>query len=104
MKKSHLKVHKHIMNCGGGVISAVTVDASSLPRCVDQGKTLISENEETCTLNDSSDRLSDPATRKLQNIKPKKIVSLHPTRHNPLDFSRIQFDRNIPKLSYKIAA
>jgi len=108
MKKSHLKVHKHMINLGGGVISAVTVEAGGLPKCVEittQGKTLISENEETCTLNDSSNRFcSAPAAQRLQNTKPKRMVILHPTRYDPLDFNRIQPSQNIPKLSYKIAA
>jgi len=36
MKKSHLKIQK--TNRGGGVISAVTVDAVGLPKCVENSK------------------------------------------------------------------
>lgn len=108
MKKSHLKVHKHMINLGGGVVSAVTVEAGSLPKCVEitiQGKTLVSENEETCTLNDSFNRFCNaPAAQRLQSIKPKRMVILHRTRYDPLDFNRIQSNQNILKLSYKIAA
>lgn len=108
MRKSHLKVHKHMINLGGGVVSAVTVEAGSLPKCVEittQVKTLVSENEETCILNDSSNGFfSAPAPQRLQNIKPKRMVILHPTRYDPFAFNRIQSNQNIPKSSYKIAA